>query len=126
MAAIMNMPFVALAPVLDDPRDWKSIVEGTTHSAKVDQFSFAMPLIDRVTANDIFHYNKDYVKLLMDVMHMSLLAAPLLGLSFELAAYLTSVPIGQLETAIAKMPLLNPQWVVLRVKGGREPGAANP
>ena len=29
MAAIMNMPFVALAPVLDDARDWKSIVEGS-------------------------------------------------------------------------------------------------
>jgi hypothetical protein len=25
-----------------------------------------------------------------------------------------------------KAPLLNFQWVVLRVKGGREPGEANP
>jgi hypothetical protein len=24
------------------------------------------------------------------------------------------------------LPLLNSQWVVLRVKGGREPGEANP
>ncbi len=110
MAAIMNMPFVALAPVLEDARDWKSIVEGLTHSAKVDQLGFAMPLIDRVTANDIFHYNKDYVQLLKDVMHMSLLAVPLLGLSFELAAYLASVPIGQLETAIAKIKFPLFRW----------------
>lgn len=110
MAALMNMPLVALAPVLDDPRDWKTIIEGPTHSAKVDQLSFSMPLVDRVTGNDIFHYNKDYVQLLKDVMHMSLLAVPLLGISFELAAYLNSVPIGQLETAIAKIKFPLFRW----------------
>ncbi|MGV7241271.1 FlhC family transcriptional regulator [Caballeronia sp. M23-90] len=107
MATLMNMPFVALAPVLDDSRDWKSIIEGPTPSAKVNQLSAEMPLVDRVTARDIFHYNKDYLQLLKDVLHMSLVAVPLLGISFELAAYLKSMPIGQLETAISpiKFPL---------------------
>jgi hypothetical protein len=107
MAALMNMPFVALAPVLDDSRDWKSIIEGPTHSAKVDQLTAAMPPVDRVTGRDIFHYNKDYLQLLKDVLHMSLVAVPLLGISFELASYLKGIPIGQIETAIApiKFPL---------------------
>jgi hypothetical protein len=107
MAALMNMPFVALAPVLDDTRDWRTIIEGPTRSTKVNELTAAMPPVDRVTSRDIFHYNKDYVQLLKDVLHMSLLAVPLLGISFELAAYLKSVPIGQLETAISslKFPL---------------------
>lgn len=107
MAALVNMPFLALAPVMDDPRDWKAIVEGTVHSARVDELSAAMPEVDRVTDRDIFHYNKDYVQLLKDVLHMSLLAIPLLGISFELGTYLKNLPIGQLEDAIAsiKFPL---------------------
>jgi hypothetical protein len=107
MATLMNLPFLALAPTLDDPRDWQTFVDGTTHSFGVDKLNEAMPSIDRITARDIYHYNRTYVQLLKDVLHMSLVAAPVLGISSELAAYLRASPIGHLESAIGsiKFPL---------------------
>ena len=56
--------------------------------------------LSTVTARDIFHYNCTYVSLLKDVLHLNVLAAPLLGISFELADYLMALPIGRLEAAI--------------------------
>ena len=45
------------------------------------------------------------MSLLKDVLHMSVLAAPLLGISFELAEYLMDLPIGRLEAAIGAIKL---------------------
>ncbi|SAL06755.1 transcriptional activator FlhC [Caballeronia arationis] len=100
MAKLMNMPFLALSPALQDPRDWSTFVDGIMHSQTVTKLSSAMPFVDDVTARDIFHYNCSYVSLLKDVLHQNVLAAPLLGISFELAEYLMSLPIGRLEAAI--------------------------
>ena len=69
-----------------------------------------MPAVDGVTARDIFHYNCSYVSLLKDVLHMSILAAPLLGISFELAEYLTDLPIGRLEAAIGAITFPLFRW----------------
>ncbi len=63
-----------------------------------------------MTARDIFHYNCSYVSLLKDVLHMSVLAAPLLGISFELAEYLTDLPIGRLEAAIGAITFPLFRW----------------
>ncbi|WP_250491232.1 FlhC family transcriptional regulator [Caballeronia sp. INML2] len=100
MAKLMNMPFLALSPALQDPRDWATFVDGIMFSTAVSKLSSAMPFVDDVTARDIFHYNCAYVSLLKDVLHQSVLAAPLLGISFELAEYLMGLPIGRLEAAI--------------------------
>jgi hypothetical protein len=58
-------------------------------------------------SRDIFHYNCYYVTLLKDVLQMNILAAPLLGITFELAEYLATKPMRQLEAAIGqiKFPL---------------------
>jgi hypothetical protein len=100
MAKLMNMPFLALSPALQDPRDWETFVDGIMLSQTVVKLSSAMPFVDDVTARDIFHYNCTYVSLLKDVLHQNVLAAPLLGISFELADYLMALPIGRLEAAI--------------------------
>src|SRR6516225_4676210 len=34
-ATLMNMPFVSLAPVLENPRDWETFVDGAMFSQKV-------------------------------------------------------------------------------------------
>lgn len=103
MATLMNMPFLALTPTLADHLDWQTFVEGRTTSTNVDRLTAAMPVVDDLTARDIFHYNRTYIQLLTDVLHMSLVAAPILGLSLELAQYLREKPIALLEAAIGKI-----------------------
>ncbi|MFL9912508.1 hypothetical protein [Paraburkholderia sp. RL17-337-BIB-A] len=49
-ATLMNMPFLALSPVLDDPRDWESFVDGVMHSPKVESLIAAMPRLARSPA----------------------------------------------------------------------------
>ena len=106
-ATLMNMPFVSLAPVLENPRDWETFVDGAMFSQKVEQLTAEMPRVDTLTNRDIYHYNQSYVQLLKDVLHMSLVAVPLLGISTELAAYLRDLPMARLENAIGaiKFPL---------------------
>lgn len=106
-ATLMNMPFLALAPVLEDPRDWETFVDGTILSQNVEKLTAEMPNVDQITSRDIFHYNHAYVQLLKDVLHMNLVAVPLLGISTELAAYLRSLPMARLENAVGaiKFPL---------------------
>jgi hypothetical protein len=99
-ATLMNMPFLALAPVLVDPRDWETFVDGAIFSPKVEKLTAEMPRVDQITNRDIFHYNHAYVQLLKDVLHMNLVAVPLLGISAKLATYLKSLPMARLENAV--------------------------
>ncbi|EIM96712.1 hypothetical protein WQE_32861 [Paraburkholderia hospita] len=102
-ATLMSMPFMALAPVLDDPRDWASFVDGVMFSQKLEHLTEAMPRVDPITSRDIYHYNQAYVQLIKDVLHMNLVAVPLLGVSAELAAYLKELPMARLEKAIGSI-----------------------
>jgi hypothetical protein len=96
----MNLPFLALAPVLENPRDWQTFVDGAIVSPKVEKLTSELPIVDQATSRDVFHYNRTYVQLLKDVLHMSVVAVPLLGISTELAEYIKSLPIARLEMAI--------------------------
>ena len=69
-----------------------------------------MPTVDVLTAREIYYYNCTYVSLLKDVLHMSVVAAPLLGISFELAEYLMDLPIGRLEAAIGAITFPLFRW----------------
>jgi hypothetical protein len=109
-AKLMNMPFLVLSPALQDPRDWETFVNGVLLSPTVERLTAAMPNVDGATARDIFHYNCSYVSLLKDVLHLSVLAAPLLGISFELAKYLMDLPIGRLEAAIGAITFPLFRW----------------
>ncbi|VXC82370.1 Transcriptional activator FlhC [Burkholderia sp. 8Y] len=110
MGKLMNMPFLALSPALQDPRDWETFVDGIMLSPTVEKLTSAMPAVDDVTERDIFHYNCTYVSLLKDVLHQNLLAAPLLGISFELADYLIRLPIGRLEAAVGAIRFPLYRW----------------
>jgi Flagellar transcriptional activator (FlhC) len=107
MATLMNMPFLAMGPTLQEPRDWQTFIEGAPSSFEVDKLCASMPMLDNVTSRDIFHYNRTYIQLLKDVLYMSVIAAPILGISHDLAVYLRDLPIARLEAAIGaiKFPL---------------------
>ncbi|RZF23786.1 hypothetical protein EVC45_42315 [Paraburkholderia sp. UYCP14C] len=106
-AMLMNLPFVALAPVLGDPRDWETFVDGAMDSQNVERLTREMPRVDQITSRDIYHYNQAYIQLLKDVLHMNVAAIPLLGISRELASYLKALPMARLDNAIGaiKFPL---------------------
>lgn len=122
-ATLMNMPFVALAPVLDNPRDWQTFVDGAILSPKIEKLTAELPVVDPATSRDIFHYNRTYLQLLKDVLHMSIVAVPLLGISTELADYLKGLPMARLESAIGaiKFPLF--RWRFDDVNFWKEYGA---
>ncbi|KXU94873.1 hypothetical protein CR51_26070 [Caballeronia megalochromosomata] len=109
-ATLMNMPFLALLPTLPNPRDWETFVDDVLVSPTVADLASNMPAVDGMISRDIFHYNCYYVTLLKDVLHMNVLAAPLLGITFELAEYLTTKPMRQLEAAIGRIKFPLFRW----------------
>lgn len=109
-ATLMNMPFLALLPTLPNPRDWETFVDGVMYSPTVEHLASKMPAVEGMIGRDIFHYNCMYVTLLKDVLHMNILAAPLLGITFELAEYLMKRPMRQLESAIGQIKFLLFRW----------------
>jgi len=109
-ATLMNMPFLALSPTLPDPRDWDTFVNGVLRSRKVEELTDKMPEVDGMTGRDIFHNNSSYVTLLKDVLHMNVLAAPLLGLSLELAHYLKGLPMRRIQSAIGEIKFPLYRW----------------
>ena len=100
-AKLMNMPFLALSPSSAGSSRLGNVCRrDNVLTARSNSCRQRCPFVDDVTARDIFHYNCTYVSLLKDVLHQNVLAAPLLGISFELAEYLMGLPIGRLEAAI--------------------------
>lgn len=56
------------------------------------------------------HTNRSYITALYDMLNMSVLAAPLVGISNELAAYLRSVPQHEMDVAISERPVPLFHW----------------
>src|SRR5260370_153883 len=97
---LMNKPFLVLAPSLTKPDDWRCLVENKVRTAAVSTLQSAMPEMGPVTRAHLFHHNRQYFQLLKDVVAMSVLAAPILGISIELAEYLRTTSIEKLEMAV--------------------------
>jgi hypothetical protein len=110
MGTLMNMPFLAVSPALSDVQDWRVFVDGTPSTLAVTNIQRAMPTVDDLVERDIYHYNRTYVQILKDVLHMSVLAAPLLGISLELAGYLRELTIDRLEIGVQGMKFPLFRW----------------
>ena len=110
MGTLMNMPFLAVSPTLTDIQDWRSLIDSTPSTLAVESVRSAMPRVDELVGRDIYHYNRTYVQILKDVLHMSVLAAPLLGISLELAEFLRALPIDRLEVGIQGMKFPLFRW----------------
>lgn len=104
-------PFLAFAPTLSTIADWRSFIEGTMPTVTMDRLQAGLPhdlsVVERLALE---HTNRSYITALYDMLNMSVLAAPLLGVSNELAAYLRSVPQHEMDVAISDrlVPLF--QW----------------
>lgn len=100
LSILMNKPFLVLVPSLTKPDDWRCLVENKVRTAAVSALQGSMPAMGPVTRTHLFHHNRQYFQLLKDVLAMNVLAAPILGISIELADYLRATSIEKLEMAV--------------------------
>lgn len=100
---VFSTPFLAFAPTLSSIGDWRSFIEGGMSTAALDRLQSSLPRdLSLVEGLALESANRSYVTALYDMLNMSVLAAPLLGISNELAEYLRSVPQHQMDVAITQ------------------------
>ncbi|HBO79980.1 MAG TPA: hypothetical protein DD502_17720, partial [Cupriavidus sp.] len=96
-------PFLAFAPALSSVADWRSFIEGGIPTITMERLQASLPadlsIVERLALE---HTNRSYITALYDMLNMSVLAAPLIGISNELAAYLRSVPQHEMDVAISE------------------------
>jgi hypothetical protein len=103
---LLNAPFLIIDPVLTTAIEWTALLAGKP-TTTIDALNAQMPAIDDLAKFNVYHQNTKYVSLLTDILNLSLLAAPICGLSLEVAQLLRDVPTHALEHAISrtKFPL---------------------
>lgn len=99
---VFGSPFLAFLPTLTSPEDWKSFIDGRTPTTALAALNKQLPKLSFVDAVLLEQGNRAYIGAMYDVLNMSILAAPLLGISQELADYLRSVPQHVIDLAIAE------------------------
>ncbi|WP_066733014.1 FlhC family transcriptional regulator [Cupriavidus sp. D384] len=96
-------PFLAFAPALSSVADWRSFIEGGMPTMTMQRLKDSLPndlsIVERLALEST---NRSYVTALYDLLNMSVLAAPLVGISNELAAYLRSIPQHKMDVAISE------------------------
>ncbi|TPQ30673.1 FlhC family transcriptional regulator [Cupriavidus pinatubonensis] len=107
---LMGTPFMAVVPTITAAEDWKALVAGRTTTLAVDKVQVQMPILDSVDKILLYHNNRAYVWLMVELLHASMLAAPLLGISLELAHYLRGLPQHQLDLAVNRIQFPLFRW----------------
>ncbi|AJW93744.1 flagellar transcriptional activator family protein (plasmid) [Burkholderia gladioli] len=100
---LLRAPFLMVAPTLESVEDWRCFVDDTPTTVAVDQLIRKLPALDALAKFSVEHHNRIFLDLVTSVIHISVLAAPLLGIRTEVASYLASVPTYRLKIALAKM-----------------------
>ncbi|KAI3611789.1 hypothetical protein D8I24_0047 (plasmid) [Cupriavidus necator H850] len=107
---VMGMPFMTVVPTIGAVADWKSLVSGRTTTIAVDKIKHQTPVLDSVDKILLYHNNRAYVWLMVELLHASILAAPLLGISLELAQYLRELPQHHLDLAVSRIQFPIFRW----------------
>ncbi|SPK77431.1 conserved protein of unknown function (plasmid) [Cupriavidus taiwanensis] len=107
---IFGTPFVTFLPTLPSAEDWRCYIQGRTPTAPLSKLEGMMPALTLVQSMQLEQANRAYITALYDVLNMSVLAAPLLGMSVELAEYLRSVPQHKVDLAIAERRIPLFKW----------------
>ncbi|MGU7771768.1 FlhC family transcriptional regulator [Burkholderia sp. MR1-5-21] len=100
---LLRTPFLMIAPTLETVEDWRCFIDETPTTLAVDDLRRKMPKLKALALSMIEHHNRIFVDLITSVIHMNVLAAPLLGITTELANYLVSVPPYKLRLALHRM-----------------------
>ncbi|PVX85818.1 FlhC family transcriptional regulator [Paraburkholderia unamae] len=113
LRSLLGVPFVMLSPALPTVEDWRCFVEDNVPTTRaVDELRRLLPTVrDPLTTQAIQHHNRQFLDVVQAVANLSVLAAPLLGVSAELTRYLGSLSAYQLRRALGRirdLPLF--QW----------------
>jgi hypothetical protein len=110
LRSLMGTPYLVVSPTLTDVADWKSLASGGTSTVAVDRLRREAPRLSDLDKLSLFYNNRLYLWLVVEVLHASVIAAPLLGISLELATYLRSVPQHTLDLMIGKLEFPIFRW----------------
>ncbi|WP_321936224.1 FlhC family transcriptional regulator [Paraburkholderia sp. J8-2] len=112
MGVLLAAPFLMLSPSLPTVEDWRCFVDATPTTRAVDELRRKMPTDHTaLTKQSIQHANRQFVDVIQAVANTSILSAPLLGMTSDLARYLGEMPGYKLRAAlqrISDLPLF--QW----------------
>jgi hypothetical protein len=101
---LLGTPFLMLSPSLPSVEDWRCFVDDTATTLAVDALRDSMPPErDALTTQAIQHHNRQFLDIVQAVANMSILSAPLLGMTPELVRYLGSLPAYKLRTALERI-----------------------
>ena len=112
LGTLLAAPFLMLSPSLHTVEDWRCFVDATPTTRAVDELLRKMPA-ERggLTTQAIQLHNRQFVDVIRSVANTSILSAPLLGMTPDLARYLGDLPGYKLRTALERirdLPLF--QW----------------
>jgi hypothetical protein len=112
LRSLLAAPFLMLSPSLPTVEDWRCFVDATPTTRTVDELRRKMPPVrSALTTQSIQHHNRQFLDVIQTVANTSILSAPLLGMTPDLARYLGELPAYKLHTAlkhIGDLPLF--QW----------------
>lgn len=100
---LLRTPFLMVEPTLQSVEDWRCFVDDTPTTLTVDVLRRKTPELDSLGKHAVGNSNRLFLSLVTQVIHMSVLCAPLLGITNELAQYLASVPPWKLHFALGRM-----------------------
>jgi hypothetical protein len=112
LRSLLNAPFLMLSPSLPTIEDWRCFIDATPTTRAVDELRRKMPRVRKgLTTQSIQHHNRQFLDIIQSVANTSILSAPVLGMTPDLARYLGELPGYKLLTALERigdLPLF--QW----------------
>jgi hypothetical protein len=112
LGRMIGTPFLILSPTLPTIEDWRCFVDETPTTRAVDELRSRLPRFrDALTTQAIQHHNRQFIDVIQAVVNTSVLSAPVLGMTPDLARYLGALPPFELHKAIQRigdLPLF--QW----------------
>ncbi|CAM2158527.1 flagellar transcriptional activator FlhC (plasmid) [Pararobbsia alpina] len=100
-AKLLATSFLMVEPTLSKVEDWEALIDART-TTQISSLTDACPSLGQVTRATFYYQNKAYISLLIEVLNMSFVAAPICGISLDVARFLLQVPQHRLESAIAR------------------------
>lgn len=100
---LLRAPFLMVEPTLQSVEDWRCFVDNTATTVAVDVLRRKTPPLDSLTAYAVNQQNSVFISLVTQVLNMSVMSAPLLGISTDVAKYLLSIPTHKLSVALGRM-----------------------
>ncbi|WP_176060322.1 FlhC family transcriptional regulator [Paraburkholderia sp. BCC1876] len=103
LRSLLRTPFLMVAPTLTTVEDWRCFVEDTPTTLAVDRLRNMLPPVEGIELFAIRNHNHRFMTLASNLIHTSVLAAPLLGITPAVAEYLGTLRSSQIRMALQRI-----------------------